>query len=143
MSDTQNPLHGRNILELIRSISEQGESGRLEILAGAIQGELSFQDGKLVDARVGHLTGFRAINAAASMRDARVSFDPAFAPLASGGITPSERVVLKQFFGIETTDAALEPAVMSWPEEAAAILEPQPASEMVAPFPQAAEHRFK
>ena len=129
MSDSQEPLHDRSILNMIRAICEKGESGRLEILAGAIQGELSFQEGKLVDARVGHLTGFRAINAAASMRDARVSFDPAFTPIASSGITASERVVLKQFFGIETTDAYLEPVVMSWPEETAQILDPEPAAD--------------
>lgn len=125
MSDTQRPLHDGNILDLIQSICKNGESGRLEILAGAIQGELSFKDGKLVDARVGHLRGFRAINAAAAMRDARVSFDPAFAPLASGGITASERVVLKQFFGIETTDSYVVPAVMSLPEETAQVLDPE------------------
>lgn len=110
------------ILNLIRTICADGESGRLEILAGAIQGELSFADGKLVDARFGHLTGFRAVNAVAAMRDARVSFDPAFSPLASSSITASERVVLKQFFGIETmaTNEYLEPAAVGWPEEAAA-----------------------
>ena len=122
MSETQNPLDDRNILNLIRTICANGESGRLEILAGAVQGELSFAHGKLVDARFGHLTGFRAINAVAAMRDARISFDPAFSPLASSSITPSERVVLKQFFGIETAAASqyVEPVVADWPEEAAA-----------------------
>jgi len=101
----------RNILDFIRTICANGESGRLEILAGAIQGELSFAGGKLVDARFGHLTGFRAVNAVAAMRDARFSFDPSFTPLASSSITASERVVLKQFFGIETaaTSEYLEP----------------------------------
>jgi len=113
----------RKILDSIRSICANGESGRLEILAGSIQGELSFADGKLVDARVGHLTGFRAVNAVAAMREARFSFDPTFAPLASGSITASERVVLKQFFGIETatTSEYLDPATVSWPEEAAPV----------------------
>lgn len=113
----------RNILDFIRSICANGESGRLEILAGAIQGELSFADGKLIDARFGHLTGFRAINAAAALRDARFSFDPSFAPLGSSSITASERVVLKQFFGIETaaTNEYLDPATVSWPEEAAPV----------------------
>jgi len=92
----------RNILNFIQAICANGESGRLEILAGAIQGELSFAYGKLVDARFGHLTGFRAVNAVAALRDVRFSFDPAFAPLAASSITASERVVLKQFFGIET-----------------------------------------
>jgi hypothetical protein len=105
----------RNILDFIHTICANGESGRLEILAGAIQGELSFASGKLVDARFGHLTGFRAVNAIAALRDARFSFDPAFAPLASNLITPSERVVLKQFFGIETaaTSEYFEPAAVT------------------------------
>lgn len=137
----------RNILNLIRTICANGESGRLEILAGAIQGELSFKDGKLVDARVGHLTGFQAINAVASMQDARASFDPAFETLASSSIRPSERVVLKQFFGIDTAEAYtaeayiepverayIEPAVMSQPEEVAPILPPP-----VAPEPETAD----
>ncbi|HEU4834984.1 MAG TPA: DUF4388 domain-containing protein [Pyrinomonadaceae bacterium] len=108
----------RNILDFIRSLCANRETGRLEILAGAIQGELSFSEGKLVDARVGHLTGFRAINAVAAMRDARFGFDPAFTPLASGSITASERVVLKQFFGIETaaTGEYLEPVATSFVE---------------------------
>ena len=98
----------RNILDFIRTICANGESGRLEILAGAIQGELSFAGGKLVDARFGHLTGFCAVNAVAAMQDARFSFDPAFSPIASSSITASERVVLKQFFGIETAAVAVD-----------------------------------
>jgi hypothetical protein len=99
------------IFNSIHQITANGESGRLEVLAGAIQGELSFSEGNLVDARVGHLTGFPAINAVVAMRDARFSFDPSFTPLASSSITASERVVLKQFFGIETaaTNDYLEP----------------------------------
>lgn len=102
-----------DILNLIHQITANGDSGRLEVLAGAIQGELSFADGKLVDARVGHLSGFRAVNAVVAMRDARFGFDPSFAPIATTSITASERVVLKQFFGIETgvTAEYFEPIV--------------------------------
>ena len=109
-----------NILNLIHTICANGESGRLEILAGAIQGELSFSEGKLVDARFGHLTGFRAVNAVAALRDARASFDPAFAPLGSSSITASERVVLKQFFGIETVASQYFPPVIDTPAAEAA-----------------------
>lgn len=118
-----------DILNTIRTICANRESGRLEILAGSIQGELSFADGKLVDARFGHLTGFRAVNAVAAMRDARFSFDPAFAPLASNSITASERVVLKQFFGIEAAPVSeyREPVVADWAKEEAA-----PAGQPVA-----------
>lgn len=108
-----------NILNFIHTICANRESGRLEILAGALQGELSFAEGKLVDARFGHLTGFRAVNAIAAMQHARFSFDPAFAPIASNLITASERVVLKQFFGIDTaaTGEFLEPVIMDQPVE--------------------------
>jgi hypothetical protein len=114
----------RNILNFIHNICANGESGRLGILAGAIQGELSFAEGKLVDARFGHLTGFPAVNAIAAMQDARFSFDPAFAPIASDSITASERVVLKQFFGIQTaaTGEYLEPVVADAPLKEAAPL---------------------
>ncbi len=110
-----------NILNFIQTICANSESGRLEILAGAIQGELSFAYGKLVDARFGHLTGFRAVNAVAALRDVRFSFDPAFAPLASSSITASERVVLKQFFGIETaaTSEYVQPVAV---EESAPVV---------------------
>ena len=113
-----------NILKFIHSICANGESGRLEILAGAIQGELSFAEGKLVDARFGHLSGFRAVNAIAAMQHARFSFDPAFTPIASDSITASERVVLKQFFGIETaaTGEYLEPVAADRPVEKAVPL---------------------
>ncbi|HYV09574.1 MAG TPA: DUF4388 domain-containing protein [Pyrinomonadaceae bacterium] len=113
-----------NILNFIHSICANGESGRLEILAGAIQGELSFAEGKLVDARFGHLTGFRAVNAIAAMQHARFSFDPAFTPIASDSITASERVVLKQFFGIETaaTGEYLEPVAADRPVKEAVPL---------------------
>jgi len=113
MFDTQKGRHG--ILDFIGALSANGESGKLRIVAGATDGALLFNHGKLVDARVGHLTGFPAINAIASMPDARFSFDPSVVPPAFSSITPSERVVLKQFFGIETVDPAddYEPAVLS------------------------------
>lgn len=106
-----------DILKFIHNICANGESGRLEILAGAIQGELSFAGGKLVDARFGHLTGFPAVNAIAAMQDARFSFDPAFAPIGSSSITASERVVLKQFFGIETAATQYFAPVETRPDE--------------------------
>jgi uncharacterized protein DUF4388 len=129
----------RNILDFIHTICANGESGRLEILAGAIQGELSFAHGKLVDARFGHLTGFRAVNALAALRDARFSFDPAFAPLASSSITASERVVLKQFFGIETaaTSEYIEPVatVSDEVEEVTIVKSDVPAVSVTTPPP--------
>jgi hypothetical protein len=135
-----------DILNLIHQITANSESGRLEILAGATQGELSFAGGKLVDARLGQLTGFRAVNAIAAMKDTRFSFDPAFAPLGSGSITASERVVLKQFFGIETatTSEYVEPlaTIPDEVEEVTLVKSDAPAISIATPAPPPPASRF-
>ncbi len=106
MFDTRKTLHNGGILDVIKILSTNRESGKLEISAGKTGGAFFFKNGQLVDARVGDLTGFRAVNAVAAMRDVRFTFDPSIYPPAVSSITPNERVVLKQFFGIETVDAS-------------------------------------
>jgi len=105
MFDTRKTLHNGGILDVIKILSTNRESGKLEISVGKTGGAFFFKNGQLVDARVGDLTGFRAVNAVAAMRDVRFTFDPSIYPPAVSSITPNERVVLKQFFGIETVDA--------------------------------------
>jgi len=56
--------------------------------------------GQLVDAKFAKLTGFQAINALASLRDVTFSFDPAITPPTQSSITPNERILLQDFFGI-------------------------------------------
>ena len=102
MLDRQTPLQERAILDVIETLASNGETGQLEIVKGSTEAVFFFRNGKLLDARVGHLTGFQAINAVASMRDVHFNFDASVVPPLSSSITPSERVVLKQFFGIET-----------------------------------------
>ena len=104
MFDTGKTLRNGGILDVIKILSANGANGRLDIIAGTMEGAVFFKDGQLVDARVGHLTGFPAINAVASIRDARFNFDPTAIPPVASSITPSERIVLKQFFGVETMD---------------------------------------
>jgi hypothetical protein len=106
MFDTRKTLHNGGILDVIKILSTNRETGKLEISAGKNGGAFFFKNGQLVDARVGDLTGFRAVNAVAAMRDVRFTFDPSIYPPAVSSITPNERVVLKQFFGIETVDAS-------------------------------------
>jgi Domain of unknown function (DUF4388) len=117
--NTKNTLRDREILDVIGILSSNGESGRLNIQTGTTEGALFFNHGKLVDGRVGNLTGFQAINAVASIRDANLSFDTSVAPPSSSSIKPSERVVLKQFFGIETADPeeSHDAATVIWPDE--------------------------
>jgi Domain of unknown function (DUF4388) len=97
-------LQDHGILDVIRILSTNGDSGRLQINSGMTEGAFFFSEGQLVDARVGSLTGFQAVNALASMRDANFSFDPTIPPPSESSITASERVLLKQFFGIEAVD---------------------------------------
>ena len=97
-------LRDRGILDVIRSLSDQAASGRLQISTGMTDGVLFFDKGKLVDAHVGRLNGFQAINALASVPDASYNFDPAIHPPAQTSITAKERVLLKDFFGIEAVE---------------------------------------
>ena len=97
-----NNTHG--ILEFIKSIQSNRESGRLEIDSYGMHGALLFTDGKLVDARLGSLEGFQAVNAAVSLPNAQFSFVHAIYPPHSGSIGTNERIVLSRFFGIEVAE---------------------------------------
>jgi hypothetical protein len=101
MSEIENT---HSILDLIKSIASNRESGRLEIGASGTRGALLFTDGKLVDAKLGSLEGFQAVNAAVALRDVEFSFVHATYPPHSGTIGPNERVVLSRFFGIEAAE---------------------------------------
>jgi hypothetical protein len=120
------------IIDVIKSITSNQESGRLEIVSSGTRGTFLFNEGKLVDARLGSLSGFPAVNAAVALRDVQVSFD--HVPPASHltNITPSERVVLQRFFGIEAAERS-EPAATAEPE-----IDWNPAPEPVVPLTQAA-----
>ncbi len=122
----ENTLRDREILDVIGIISANAETGRLQINSGPTEGALYFKDGRLVDAHVGNLTGFQAINAAASIREASLSFDPSVALPSTSSIKPSERVVLKQFFGIETAapEDSLDVGSVIWPDEDLSPSEP-------------------
>ena len=104
MFDKQRMFQGHGISEIIKTIAANRESGSLQIGSGTTLGSLLFHQGQLVDARLGDLTGFQAVNALASVRDAHFSFDPSVTPPSVSSISPTERAVLRQFFGIETAE---------------------------------------
>ena len=120
------------ILEVIESITSNHESGRLEIVSSGMRGTLLFNEGKLVDARLGSLSGFQAVNAAVALRDVQVSFDHVLPASHLINITPSEQIVLKRFFGIEAAEMD-EPA-----ETAEREIDWNPAPEPVVPLNEAA-----
>jgi Domain of unknown function (DUF4388) len=120
-----------SILDVVKSISANRETGRLEINASGTHGTLLFYEGKLVDARLGSLSGFQAVNATVALRDAEVSFDNVVPASHVSTITPNERVVLSRFFGIETADME-QPTETPEPE-----IDWNPAPEPVVPLTQA------
>ena len=104
MSDMKNLQNDLALLDWIKMISDNRETGRLKISAAATRGYLLFNEGKLVAARLGLLTGFRAVNAAVSLRGVQYSFDHSSSASTPSALTANERFVLKQFFGIETVE---------------------------------------
>lgn len=91
----------KSVLEVIKSITSNRESGRLEINSSGMYGTLIFNEGKLIDARLESLSGFQAVNAVVALRDVQFSFEHVPPATHASTITPSERVVLQRFFGIE------------------------------------------
>jgi hypothetical protein len=127
-----------SVLDLIKRITSNHESGRLEIntsgthgVSSGTRGTLLFHEGKLVDARLGSLSGFPAVNAAVALRDAEISFDHVVPASHVSTITPQERIVLSRFFGIEAAEMG----------EAKETQEPEidwnPAPEPVVPLAEA------
>lgn len=106
-------LNNNRLLDVIAILSSEGETGRLQIRVGTTGGAFFFKKGKLVDARMGTLSGFAAVNATVSIREARFSFDSSIQPPPSNFNNPGERIVLKQLFGIETMDPAARNAQVS------------------------------
>ena len=113
----KNSFGDGGILDAIGSLSAQGATGRMHISTGMTDGALAFNRGQLVEARMGKLTGFQAINALVSVPDATYNFDPTFQPPPQSSITAKERLLLKDFFGIEAA-APVEPEpVAGWPDD--------------------------
>ena len=121
------------IIQIIESITANRESARLEINSSGTYGTLLFNEGRLVDARLGSLSGFQAVNALVALRDVEFSLDHVPPASHSSTITQSERVVLKRFFGIEAAE----------PEEHSDVVEPDPewntAPEHVVPLEEVEE----
>ena len=127
MANQEHRVGTQGISELIASLSARGASGRLKIVTGTTDGELLFNRGNLVDARFGHLTGFPAVNAIAAMPEANVEFDPSIETPTSSSINSTERVVLKQFFGIDAADSKHQPLSTDDADERTLVVTKAPA----------------
>jgi hypothetical protein len=116
---TMEEIADHGLLDEIDILCARGESGRLKITTGITEGALFFKNGQLVDARIGELSGFNAVNAMTSIPDARFSFDSSIAPPLQSSLTPSERILIKDFLGIKTIppEHSRNPELTSWPND--------------------------
>ena len=107
-------LRDREILQGIRDLSSKRATGKLQITIGMTQGAIFFDKGQIVDANLGKLNGFQAINAIASIPDGTFDFDPSISPPVQH-LNFSERLVLTKAFGL---------TVQSEPKYSTAVSEP-------------------
>lgn len=116
------------ILDLIRMLSAQGATGSMLINTGTTDGAISFERGDIMSAWLGKLNGFQAINALASLRDATYNFDQTITASEQGRLTPNERMLLRDFYGIQPgePDPTSATPLESWEED--------PAPEKVVPL---------
>jgi hypothetical protein len=145
MSNQEKRVSAQGILEIVALIGARRASGRLRIVSGTTEGELIFTDGNLVDARLGHLTGFQAVNALTAMHEAEVEFDPSISTPIGSSITSSERVVLKEFFGIDSLDSKHQPppVIDDEEDEATLITSKAPNTQTEAPAPPRPRYRAR
>ena len=131
-----NGLREGGMLGVIRELSAQRASGRLQISTGMTEGALFFARGQLVDARLGRLNGFQAINALVSVPDASYNFEPSIAPPAQSSIAPNERLLLKDFFGIEVVgNEHSDDVAANWLEDSSAPEQVVPLAEVAEAYP--------
>ncbi|HEX7297095.1 MAG TPA: DUF4388 domain-containing protein, partial [Pyrinomonadaceae bacterium] len=107
-------LRDREILHGIRDLSSNRATGKLQITTGMTQGAIFFNKGQIVDANLGKLNGFQAINVIASIPDATFDFDPSISPPVQH-FNFRERLVLTKAFGLN---------VQSEPEYSPGVDEP-------------------
>src|SRR5690242_8664069 len=131
-----NGLRDGGMLGVIRELSAQGASGRLHISTGMTEGAFFFARGQLVDARLGRLNGFQAINALVSVPDASYDFDPSIAPPVESSIAPNERLLLKDFFGIEVVGGEhANDVATNWLDDGSAPEQVVPLADVAEAYP--------
>jgi hypothetical protein len=73
-------LDDRSLPDLIRTLRVQRKSGRLQVEYTDAPGSFFFEDGQLVDARLGSLSGLEALYAALALEGASFNFNPLVRP---------------------------------------------------------------
>lgn len=73
-------LDDRPLPELIRTLRVQRKSGRLQVEYAEGPGAFFFEEGRMVDARLGELRGVEAVYAALSLGGASFNFNPLIRP---------------------------------------------------------------
>jgi hypothetical protein len=134
-------LDDQPLPELIRRLRVQRKSGRLHVEYPDAPGSFFFEDGQLVDARLGTLRGVEALYAALSLDGASFNFNPLVRPLERNIDRQGQQFVWDLIEGprrerlaeIKVAGRELDaPAASSLPPNAP--LQLPPAAELVAPL---------
>ncbi|HEV3468005.1 MAG TPA: DUF4388 domain-containing protein [Pyrinomonadaceae bacterium] len=128
--------------DLIRRLRVQRKSGRLQVEYPEAPGSFFFEDGQLVDARLGSLRGVEALYAALSMDGASFNFNPLVRPPERNIDRQGQQFVWDLIEGprreglaeIKASGRSLDPPAAAPPLPQHAPPQLPPAAELVAPL---------
>jgi hypothetical protein len=128
--------------DLIRRLRVQRKSGRLQVEYPDAPGSFFFEDGQLVDARLGSLRGVEALYAALSLEGASFNFNPLVRPPERNIDRQGQQFVWDLIEGprreglseIKVAGRGLDPPAPAPPLPPHAPLQLPPAAELVAPL---------
>jgi len=106
---TDESLSGCSLPEAVATLCEQRASGRLLINLGSARAFFYFDQGELVAARMGPLTGLPAVNLALAMNGTEFEFDPGFELPPRDFKEAPEISLLRQILAPKTRDLTVEP----------------------------------
>ncbi len=97
-------LKDYELTDIIAILAHRKESGRLQISFGSTEGSIYFDEGRLVAAHVGNVSGVSAVNLAISMEGSSFSFDPLVEIPSAGFNEHNERRIVNELLRVEAGD---------------------------------------
>jgi cytoskeletal protein RodZ len=127
-------LDDQSLPDLIRTLRVQRKSGRLQVEYTDTPGSFFFEDGQLVDARLGSLRGLEALYAALALDGASFNFNPLVRP-PERSIDRQQQKFITDLVEIPRREnlAEIKVAGGAFPNAAARVHSAQPAPLQLAP----------
>jgi len=128
-------LDEQSLPDLIRTLRVQRKSGRLQVEYPDTPGSFFFEDGQLVDARLGSLRGLEALYAALALDGASFNFNPLVRP-PDRSIDRQQQKFINDLIEIPRREnlAEIKVAGGAFPTAAAIVHSAQPAPFQLAPM---------